>query len=193
MDRVEGKDLSTNDYTTTEKNKLASIEDGANNTIVDSTLSLKGQAADAKATGEALSCKLNEPSNGLEVGKYFRISSVDEDGHAVLETVDLPSAPVQDVKIDGETIVTDGVANVSKYDTVKDAMCDGKGAAWTADEQAAARERMGIPGDYVLIEEITLEEDVGYISRSEEPDGTPYSFSAFCIIAEINILGSDTS
>lgn len=34
-----GKGLSTNDYTTTEKNKLAGIENGANKTIVDDTLS----------------------------------------------------------------------------------------------------------------------------------------------------------
>ena len=34
---------------------------------------------------------------------------------------------------------------------VKAAMCDGKGAAWTADEQAAARERMGIPKNYELL------------------------------------------
>ena len=33
-----GKGLSTNDYTTTEKNKLAGIADGANKTIVDSAL-----------------------------------------------------------------------------------------------------------------------------------------------------------
>lgn len=34
-----GKGLSTNDYTTTEKNKLAGIANGANKTIVDDTLS----------------------------------------------------------------------------------------------------------------------------------------------------------
>ena len=34
-----GKGLSTNDYTTTEKNKLAGIATGANKTIVDSSLS----------------------------------------------------------------------------------------------------------------------------------------------------------
>ena len=34
---------------------------------------------------------------------------------------------------------------------VKAAMCDGKGAAWTAEEQAAARERMGIPKNYELL------------------------------------------
>ena len=33
-----GKGLSTNDYTTTEKNKLAGIATGANKTIVDSVL-----------------------------------------------------------------------------------------------------------------------------------------------------------
>lgn len=39
VDKVEGKGLSTNDYTTTEKNKLAGIATGANKTVVDSALS----------------------------------------------------------------------------------------------------------------------------------------------------------
>ena len=39
VDKVAGKGLSTNDYTTTEKNKLAGIAEGANKTVVDSTLS----------------------------------------------------------------------------------------------------------------------------------------------------------
>lgn len=39
VDKVDGKGLSTNDYTTTEKNKLAGIATGANKTIVDSALS----------------------------------------------------------------------------------------------------------------------------------------------------------
>ena len=39
VDKIEGKGLSTNDYTTTEKNKLADIESGANKTIVDAALS----------------------------------------------------------------------------------------------------------------------------------------------------------
>ena len=39
VDKVSGKGLSTNDYTTTEKNKLGNIEAGANKTIVDSALS----------------------------------------------------------------------------------------------------------------------------------------------------------
>ena len=39
VDKVTGKGLSTNDYTTTEKNKLAGIEAQANKTVVDSALS----------------------------------------------------------------------------------------------------------------------------------------------------------
>ena len=39
VDKVSGKGLSTNDYTTAEKNKLAGIAAGANKTIVDSALS----------------------------------------------------------------------------------------------------------------------------------------------------------
>ena len=38
VDKVTGKGLSTNDYTTTEKDKLAAIENGANNTVVDTAL-----------------------------------------------------------------------------------------------------------------------------------------------------------
>lgn len=39
VDKVNGKGLSTNDYTTAEKNKLSGIETGANKTMVDSALS----------------------------------------------------------------------------------------------------------------------------------------------------------
>lgn len=45
---------------------------------------------------------------------------------------------------------------------VKAALCDGKGAAWTAEEQASARERMGT---WITIADITLEEDVSMIEQ----------------------------
>lgn len=45
---------------------------------------------------------------------------------------------------------------------IKAAMCDGKGAAWTADEQAAARERMGID-EWELACDITLTKDAGNV------------------------------
>ena len=45
---------------------------------------------------------------------------------------------------------------------VKAAMCDGKGAAWTAEEQASARDRMGA---WTTIADITLAEDVNSIDE----------------------------
>ena len=66
---------------------------------------------------------------------------------------------------------------------VKAAMCDGKGAAWTADEQKAARERMGLDKSYELIEEIVLEEEAT-VSRETEPGGAAYNFSAMALKVE---------
>lgn len=63
---------------------------------------------------------------------------------------------------------------------VKAAMCDGKGAEWTAEEQAMARARMGI-GDYELIEEIVIEESIAEFVRNTEPDGTTYDFRGIYI------------
>lgn len=60
--------------------------------------------------------------------------------------------------------------------TVKAAMCDGKGAAWTTAEQKAARERMGIDREYELIEEITISAGTKSLERNLEPDGTAYNF-----------------
>ncbi len=59
---------------------------------------------------------------------------------------------------------------------VKSAMCDGKGAAWTANEQKAARERMGVDRGYELIEEITISAGTRALERNLEPDGTAYNF-----------------
>ena len=55
---------------------------------------------------------------------------------------------------------------------VKAAMCDGKGAAWTADEQTDARERMGAwTGDWQIIMDETLAELTQEVSL-EVPDDT---------------------
>lgn len=154
---------------------------------------------------------LNSPPTP-EVGKILKIKSVNEDGTFTCEWAD--SGSNLDVRINGESIVQDGVAeiplanrdnvigaiktipyefwgtgvgtdvtgqlrlypaseknidarqkiNVSPISVknldyaVKAAMCDGKGATWTAEEQAAARERMGM-NDWELIAEITIPED----------------------------------
>ena len=68
-------------------------------------------------------------------------------------------------------------------------MCDGKGAAWTAVEQKAARERIGLDKGYELIEEIVLSEDTGSIVRTTTLAGTSYNYSAIQIL----IVGKNAS
>lgn len=180
-----------------------------------------------------ISGKLSEPVEGLAVGKYFRVAQIDGNGHAVLEAVDAKSIGVQDVQINGESIVNgeNGVVDLplandtklgivtsagSNYGigisgglaslnlavqneidarttckvispqnidyAVKAAMCDGKGAAWTADEQAAARERIGTDGgEMELIAEVTTEEELEVISVSKFPDDTQLKLKSFMI------------
>lgn len=67
---------------------------------------------------------------------------------------------------------------------MKAALCDGKGAAWTSAEQKAARKRMGIPGDYELIEEIVLNESVTQVVR------TNMSLSEMRIVVEAPVSDS---
>ena len=52
---------------------------------------------------------------------------------------------------------------------------------WTAEEQAAARERMGIPGDYELIEQIALTDEVSEIIRDTDTIGNQYSMKGLLL------------
>lgn len=164
--------------------------------------------------------KITKPAEAPTIGKIIRVKSVNEDGTFVCEWAD--SASELDVRIDGKSIVQDGVAEIPKADTnthnlglirvnagngfavsadgtlniiectddslkkryarivsgnvidyaVKAAMCDGKGTAWTVEEQAAARERMGAwTGDWQIIMDETLAELTQEVSF-EVPDDT---------------------
>lgn len=167
-----------------------------------------------------IAAKITAPKNPL-VGKYLRVKSIDDNGLPILEWVDVPTGSDLDVRINGQSIVQDGVAEIplikdgspglvsidyyaitggltkanektglirifsarkaeinsrSNYYlpivsplldyAVKAAMCDGKGDAWTVDEQAAARERMGID-EYEDVLDVTLEEDSSFSADFE--------------------------
>lgn len=173
---------------------------------------------DDTALKSELSTKITAPENP-EVGKVFKIKSVNDDGTFIGEWAD--GGANLDVRINGKSIVQDGVAEIPKIGTdksglieyksgyglqliydyllvlgateaqitnrtgsrapitasnaldyaVKAAMCDGKGAAWTTDEQAAARERMGAldTQDMINITEITMDaETLKYVFPSFE-------------------------
>ena len=180
-----------------------------------------------------IATKITAPENP-EVGKAFKIKSVNDDGTFIGEWADCANL---DVRINGESIVRDGIAEIPVtgfkgngdivrtgmvkipkgygldflYNTqnlvisnpsinlinnrnnmwqadfyvltlrridyaVKSAMCDGKGAAWTDEEQAAARERMGAyRRDYRLIADITLEQESSKLIVEKDADGKDIS------------------
>lgn len=193
-----------NDHTERLKNELTK----KGKEILDGFGELGSASEELKTIKQDLGTKLTAPPTP-EVGKILKIKSVNEDGTFTCEWADGGSN--LDVRINGESIVQDGVAEIpiSSHDTlglvytdnsaggyttglmnqqgrlkvntasiddvnkrrlrkeidcsnfdyaVKAAMCDGKGAAWTADEQKAARDRIGID-EYEDVLDMTLEED----------------------------------
>lgn len=65
VDKVEGKDLSTNDYTAAEKEKLAGIASGANKTTVENVLTSTSTAnALSAAQGKVLKDLIDTKGNG---------------------------------------------------------------------------------------------------------------------------------
>lgn len=80
---VDGKGLSTNDYTTAEKTKLAGIASGATNVSVDDTLSVVGDAADAKKVGDLLktAISLNYETETTFVASNTDLNDLTEPGN----------------------------------------------------------------------------------------------------------------
>lgn len=204
-----------NDHTERLKNELT--EKGKE--ILDGFGESGNVSEELKTIKQDLGTKLTAPPTP-EPGKILKIKSVNEDGTFTCEWAD--SGSNLDVRINGESIVQDGVAEIpiSSHDTlglvytdnsaggyttglmnrqgrlqvntasiddvnkrrlrkeidcsnfdyaVKAAMCDGKGAAWTADEQAAARARIGAldTQDMIDITEITMDaETLKYVFPS---------------------------
>lgn len=219
-----------NDHTEKLKNQLT--EKGKE--ILDGFGESGSAVEELKNIKQDLGTKLTAPPTP-EPGKILKIKSVNEDGTFTCEWADGGGSNL-DVRINGQSIVQDGVAeipvavgnmpgtyyglvhmvsgycygittgnvvvspgvwtndalklvepgnfgidyrkpassngfgaiNTTNFDyAIKAAMCDGKGAAWTAEEQVVARERMGI-GEWELVADIALEEKVQKISFTIE-------------------------
>jgi len=126
VDKVSGKGLSTNDYTTAEKDKLAGIAAGANKTIVDSALSgTSTNPVQNKIVNAALDTKVptTRKVNGKELSTDVALAAADvgaipatqkgtAGGVAELDTAGkIPSAQLPSFVDD----VIDGYYNSSKF------------------------------------------------------------------------------
>lgn len=89
-----------------------------------------------------------------------------------------------DAEISSRTGTRKAIVCANMDYALKAAMCDGKGAAWTANEQKAARERMGIDKAYELIEAIVLNESVTQVAR------TNISLAEMRIVVEVPVSDS---
>lgn len=121
--------------------------------------SVKATADYVKPIKQGLSQCLKTPAKA-NVGQMFVVKSKNADGSVVLEAVDTPSGGLDTVP--------------SHWPT------------WTAEEQLAGRQRLGLPGKYELIETRTLADDSTNVVFSAEPDGTPYKFREVTIFLQGN-------
>lgn len=114
---------------------------------------------------------------------YYSGLMFNEDTHS-LEIMQAPNSVISNR--DDSTLCKEVITTSNVDYALKKAMTDGKGPAWTTDEQEAARRRIGEP-QFELIEEINLEEDVNEISRSVDLSGNAYNFKI--VLFEIYVKG----
>ena len=77
VDKVDGKGLSTEDYTTTEKNKLAGIATGANKTIVDSALDA---SSENPVQNKVIAGEINTLKKSVSDGKTLVATAITDKG-----------------------------------------------------------------------------------------------------------------
>lgn len=91
VDKVDGKGLSTNDYTTDEKNKLTGIEAQANKTIINNTLtSTSTSEALSAAQGKALDDKIKEVEQEIAEagGGDMLASTYDKNANGIVDNAE---------------------------------------------------------------------------------------------------------
>ena len=109
-----GKGLSTNDYTTAEKNKLAGIVDGANKTIVDSTLNA---SSENPVQNKVVKGAVDEINNSLN-SEISRAKEADETLKSRVDNIiSLPEgsttgdAELQDIRVKADGTIAENAGN----------------------------------------------------------------------------------
>lgn len=131
VDKADGKVLSSNDYTTAEKNKLSGIAEGANKTTVDTALSSTStNPVQNKAVNTALGNKVDKVTGkGLSTNDY---TTDEKNKLAGLANYSLPTASATvlgGVKVGSGLSISSGVLSATgggKADSVDWANVNGK-------------------------------------------------------------------
>lgn len=113
----------------------------------------------------------SEPGAPGEDGGYYQPSVTDGVLSWTPSKGDMPSVPASDVR---GPAGQDGQSGKTAYQYARE-------GGYTGTEAEFAQKLAAEEGVYELIETITVEEEVASISRTQEPDGTPYNFKAMHI------------
>lgn len=137
VDKVDGKGLSTNDYTTTDKDKLAGIDNQANKTTINNTLTSESTSeALSAAQGKALKDRIEEVNNaiGQAGGGDMMATTYDQNANGIVDNAE---------KLDGHEASYFAAASdlTGKLDT------NGDGSAVTATFTAAGTRANIASGD----------------------------------------------
>ena len=109
VDKVEGKGLSSNDYTNEEKEKLANIEDGATKTIVDDSIS---NTSTNPVQNKVLEAKFNEIVESYNAALATKADAIHS--HAIEDVNNLQST------LDEINDALDGKADASHLHEIED-------------------------------------------------------------------------
>ena len=167
---------------------VTETSDLATKKYIDSALDLKANADDVYSKTEtdgALSKKLDDVQiedksiveNGvakIPLGTNTSVGVVRSAG--TMYGIDISSATgkvsitkAETADIDARTNKHKPIVSATIDYAVKAAMCDGKGAAWTADEQAAAKDRLGISGGGITEYPTIIDNYTGSTGSADDP------------------------
>lgn len=175
VDKVSGKGLSTNDYTTTEKNKLAGIATGANKTTVDSVLSTTStNPVQNKVVNTALNNKVDKENGKSLVSdtEITRLSTVENYDDTAIK------AEIAN-KVDNDIFVAE---NLIKYPYESEQGKVGRGVTFTYDDEGVVH----------LVNTGTSTGDAFALVSGLTLSGT-YTISVDNTDAYIRVLGIDES
>lgn len=130
VDKVSGKGLSTNDYTTDEKNKLSGIAAGANKTVVDSALNanstnpVQNKVINTALAGKASTAVASQTANGLfSAADKKKLDGIAEGANKITVDAALSESsvnPVQNMAVQKALTAQASVLNATK-NTAEDA------------------------------------------------------------------------
>lgn len=143
VDKVSGKQLSTNDYTTEEKTKLANLENYNDSEIKNSLLELNNKSTALESSVSVI----NENIEDLQLENEELNSKVNEIEHKTYDDI----SGVRLVKSGDEWMFYDSMGNMINYETARNRLGNSDSILWYENLENDSK---GFPAKYSIDEEV---------------------------------------